>query len=247
MRNRPCRADRRLTLLLAATTLLLSGCMLFRIYDFKSQFCDYQANFELLVGKDIELRMLNPVLLDRDVVWLLGAEPTRRERSGNSLELVYVVEKDQPQVSDEYAIPIRLRFHRQDGDFRLEAGIIDKNLGSMVTPGLIDETVAHACDSRTNVADANVTVDLGDLDPDAVPRRSDIEVALGAPQQRFDGGRGALYRFRLRNARPGTQKSFARIEYAADGEHVERVRFHYLRYQMDADFVAGVGVISIDL
>ena len=234
-------------LLLMASTLLLSGCILFRIYDFKEQFCDYQANFELSVDDDIELRMLNPVLLDSDVVWLLGAEPTRREQRGAELDLVYVVEKDLPVTSDEYAIPVRLRFVKDDGEFFLSAGVIDKNLGSMITPGLIDETVAHTCDSETSIADSNVTVDLSDLDPDAVPNRADIEEALGKPMQRFDDGRGVLYRFRLRDARPGTQKSFARIWYAADGERVERVQFRYLRYELDADFVAGVGVISIDL
>jgi len=95
--------------------------------------------------------------------------------------------------------------------------------------------------------ESNVTVDLSDLDPEAVPRRAEIEEALGEPMQRFNQGRGAMYRFRLRGAAPGTQKSFARIWYAEDGERVERVRFRYLRYEMDADFVAGVGVISIDL
>lgn len=237
----------RLTLLLVGSSMLLSGCILFRIVDFKAQFCDYQANFELLVGEDIELRMLNPVLLDSDVVWLLGAEPTHRQSSGDALELVYVVEKDTPQISDEYAIPVRLHFSRDDGEFLLNAGVIDKNLGSMVTPGLIDETVAHTCDSRTSVADSNVTVDLSDLPPEAVPRRSEIEAALGEPLKRLDDGRGALYRFRLRGAKPGTRKSFARIWYAADGEQVQRVRFRYLRYELDADFVAGVGVLSIDL
>ena len=237
----------RVVLLLVASASLLSGCILFRIYDFKEQFCDYAANFELLVGEDIELRMHHPVLLDSDVVWLLGAEPTRREQTADGLDLVYVVEKDLPQASDEYAIPVRLRFVNRDDDWLLNAGVIDKNLGSMVTPGLIDETVAHTCDSETSIADSNVTVDLSDLDPDAVPRRSEIEQALGEPMLRLDDDRGALYRFRLRDARPGTQKSFARIWYAADGERVERVQFRYLRYELDADFVNGVGVISIDL
>ena len=165
-------------LLLLASMLLLSGCMLFRIVDFKQQFCDYQANFELLVGDVIELRMHHPALLDSDVVWLLGAEPTRREYQGNTLELVYVVEKDQPLASDEYAIPLRLRFRQVSGDFLLSAGVIDKNLGSVVTPGLIDETVAHTCDSQTSVANSNVTVDLSDLAPEGMPRRSDIEAAV---------------------------------------------------------------------
>jgi len=233
--------------LLLLLTGMLSGCLLFRIYEFKEQFCDYQRNFQLLVGDDITLLMLNPVLFDDDLVWLLGAEPSYREQRDGELDLVYVVEKDLPVSDPELAIPLRLRFTNNSGDYRLSAGIIHKNLGTMITPGLIDETVAHTCDSETNIADKNVSVDLSDLDPDAIPRRQEIEQALGEPTEVYEDGRVVVYRFRLRDAQPGVEKSRARVWYGEDGELVERVRFRYLRYELDANFAAGIGVISIDL
>ena len=225
----------------------LGGCLLFRVYEFKEQFCDYQRNFRLLVGDEIELQLRHPVLLDSDMVWLLGAEPSYRDEVDGELELVYIIEKDLPQPDPAYALPLRLQFSRSDGDNRLSAGIIDKNLGSMITPGLIDETMTHTCDSQTSVADRNVTVDLSDLDPAAVPTRRAIEDALGPPNELLQQGHLAVYRFRLRNARPGVQKSRAEVWYGENGQRVRRVRFRYLRYELDADFVAGVGIISIDL
>lgn len=236
----------RLLLLLPALSLGLSGCLLTRVYSFKEQFCDYQRNFELLVDQSIRLKMRHPVLRDDDMVWLLGAEPTRRTKTGDRQEMVYVIEKDLAVPDPRYAIPVRLLFQRRQGDFRWTEGVLDRNLGSMITPGLIAETVSHTCDSETSVLDKNVTVDLSDLDPASIPRRTEIEQALGEPT-RVVAERVVEYRYRLQTTQAGVEKSYARVWYADDGESVERLRFRYLRYRLDADFVTGLGVISIDL
>ena len=136
-------------LLLLTLCAQLSGCLLNRVYAFKNQFCDYRANFTLLVDGGVTLRMHSPVLLDTDVVWLIGAEPTAWSKNGSWLEMLYVVEKDLPGPTPEYAIPLRLLF--SSGDRLLSAGSIDKNLSAMITPGLIEETVAHACSSETSM------------------------------------------------------------------------------------------------
>jgi len=244
----PMMAWRRnlLLILLLSAGLLISGCLLQRVYAFKRQFCDYGRNFELVVGDEIRLNMRNPVLLDSDVVWLIGAEPTREARTGLAVEMTYVVEKDLPLSSDEYAIPLHLHFTPHDGDFRLSAGVIDRNLGAMITPGLIQETVSHTCGSATSLVDRSVTVDLSGLEPADIPTRNEIIDALGAPASTSQDGREAHYRFRLRDAKPGVEKSFARVRYDTNGR-VEHVVFRYLRYQLDADLVAGIGVVTVDL
>jgi len=226
---------------------LLSACLLTRVYEFKAQFCDYPRYFELQVGEVIALSMREPVLLESDMIWLMGAAPSYREETESGLDLLYVIEKDLPLPNPEYAVPLRLRFTTGDGGYRLSAGIIDKNLGSMITPGLIDEVVSHTCESNTSILNSNVTVDLSGLDLSAIPRRKDIEEALGLPTRTAADGRVATYQFRLQNAQSDVEKSSARIWYAANGERVERIHLRYLRYQFDADFEAGTGVISIQL
>jgi len=234
-------------LLIVASALSLSGCLLTRVYAFKEQFCDYQQNFSLQIADGISLRMRNPVLYDADVIWLLGAKPTRQTTDGDRKEMVFVVEKDIEVSDPRYAIPLRLVFARQGGRYRLSEGIIDMNLGTVITPGLIEETVAHTCDSEASVLARNVTVDLSDLDPASIPRRSIIEQALGEPTRVMGAGRRVEYRYRLQGAGPEVEKTYAQLWFSADGETVERVQFRYLRYELDADFVRGVGVISIDL
>ena len=197
----------RLVLLLVLATQL-SGCLLNRVYAFKNQFCDYQANFSLLVQDEVTLQMHNPILLDTDVVWLLGAEPTARSNHGNWLEMLYLVEKDLPVAEPGYAVPLRLRFNRHK---RLSAGVIDKNLSTIITPGLIEETVAHACNSQTSIVRKNVVFDLSGLDQADLPDQEQILEALGPPQQTLENGRLMIYRFRLQGAGPEVEKSYARV------------------------------------
>ena len=125
--------------------------------------------------------------------------------------------------------------------------MIDKNLSAMITPGLIEETVAHACSSETSMLRKNVEFDLSDLDHTDIPDRGQILDALGPPQQTLQDGRVMIYRFRLQGAGPEVEKSYARIWLGPGGDEVVRVRFRYLRYELDADFIAGRGSIKIHL
>lgn len=239
-------------ILLRLTVLLLlgmhlSGCLLNRVYAFKNQFCDYQANFTLLVGDGVTLQMHTPVLLDTDVVWLLGADPTTRREAEGRLELTYVVEKELPVLQSDYSIPLHLRFIERGDEMRLSAGMINRNLSAMITPGLIGETVAHACNSEASVMKKNVEFDLGGLQRSDIPKREQILDALGPPQEVGSNGRNMAYRFRLQGTGPEVERSFARIWFRKDGDEVERIRFRYFIYELNADFVTGRGSIRVFL
>lgn len=237
---------RTLYWLLALTLMAqLSGCLLNRVYAFKEQFCDYQSNFTFVVDDGVSMHMHHPVLRDTDVIWLLGASPTFRTEGTETLEMVYVVEKDIGENAAEYAIPLHLEFQQKNGQMLLRAGIIDKNLSAMITPGLIRETVAHACTAQARMVSRSVHFDLHDLDPDDIPTPQEIVAALGPPNGEATGG--MLYRFRLRGAGPEVEKSFARIWLDSTGKKVERVQFRYLIYQLDADFVSGEGLSLIHI
>jgi len=236
----------RLILVLVISTQL-AGCLLTRVYTFKNQFCDYQANFTLLIDDGVTLQMHKPVLLDTDVIWLLGAEPTDRSEGDGQLEIAYVVEKDLAESSPEYSIPLILRFSNYNGEQLLNTGTINRNLSAMITPGLIVETIAHACNSRTSILKRNVEFDLNDLDRNDIPSRTQIFDALGPPQQSLQNGHEIVYRFRLQGADPKAAKSYARVWFEPNGNTVERVRLRYLIYELDANFIAGKGSIAIHL
>jgi len=223
----------------------LSGCLLNRVYAFKEQFCDYQRNFTFEISDGVTMQMHHPVLRDDDVIWLLGAQPTFRKEAAEKLEMVYVVEKDVAENAREYSIPLRLVFRQENGHMLLSAGIIDRNLSAMITPGLIGETVAHACTAQTRMVSRSVHFDLHDLDPADIPTPEEIVDALGAPNRKMPDG--MLYRFRLQGGGSEVEKSFARIWLDSTGESVERVQFRYLIYQLDADFISGEGSIRIFL
>jgi len=227
--------------------LQLSGCLLTRVYAFKEQFCDYQSNFTFVIDDGVTMRMHQPVLRDADVIWLLGAQPPRRSDGREKLEMLYVVEKDIAVNPSDYAIPLRLDFVQKNGQMLLNAGMIDKNLSAMITPGLIEETVSHACTAQTRMVSKSVHFDLSDLDLDDIPTPEQIIAALGPPNEKKLDGALLQYRFRLQGAGPEVEKSFARIWLDGTRTKVERVQFRYLIYQLDANFVSGEGSIQIHL
>lgn len=85
------------------------------------------------------------------------------------------------------------------------------------------------------------------LDHTDIPDWGQILDALGPPQQTLQEERVMIYRFRLQGAGPEVEKSYAWIWLGPSGDEVERVRFRYLRYELDADFIAGRGSIKIHM
>jgi hypothetical protein len=79
IRARGASGHRRIWLWSAlACVLVLSvpGCLLNRVITVKEQMCDFETNFVFRFDDTAELRFLHPILLDSDIVWLAGAEPS---------------------------------------------------------------------------------------------------------------------------------------------------------------------------
>lgn len=85
---------RTLYWLLALTLMAqLSGCLLNRVYAFKEQFCDYQSNFTFVVDDGVSMHAPSGFAGYRcDLA--VGRFPTFRTEGTETLEMVYVVEKD---------------------------------------------------------------------------------------------------------------------------------------------------------
>jgi hypothetical protein len=229
-------STRHAVLLLLASAL--SGCLLNRVYAFKHQFCDFQHNFRLTVDAEARLLMHHPVLYDSDVVWLIGAPPTRRRYKGGGLDMVYVVEPDTPHPDPRYAIPISLNFQHSGNGYRLREGVIHQNLTSILGPALITTTVEHVCHSAPDLWRRSVEVRLSELDPADLPARRDILEALGPPRLSLAAGRIWKYRYRLQDGGADTDKTYATVWFDNTGSRLERLHIRYLRYELDADFVA---------
>ena len=225
--------------------LFLSGCLLQRLFKIKDQFCDFEDNFVIEVNEGVRFSFREPVLLDKDVIWLARAEPSDRKVVGNQLFMRYIVEKQGASSSARYDIPIDLRFLQINGSYRLKEVYVSKNLTNILTPELITQTLQSVCRAEKSLVGRSVTVDLKDLDRSRLLSRSKVIDTLGEPNRVLDGQDGISYDYKLRTG--GKRENRTRIDayFNESGNKILRVKVSTLRYHLDADFVIGQAILKV--
>jgi hypothetical protein len=100
----------------------LQGCLLTRVLETKTQLCDDQPSRVIVTRRSVsDLRVVfeKPTLTDRDVVWVVGYEPT--EITGGNTFRAFSHEAfslDRP-LDHATSLVARLLFSRLEGEYRL--------------------------------------------------------------------------------------------------------------------------------
>lgn len=232
-----------LTALVAAG--LLSACLLTRLYEFKQQFCDYRDNFSFTTGDEFLVRLLNPILLDRDVIWLAGTEPTRREQDDQSQQMQWIVDKvlPSPSVADPAfdQLYLDMDFMAEDGKYRLHQVRMDPRFSYVLSPDLMERHAANVCSSSWLVFARSGEIDLADADLSGQPDRQEIIDYLGQPtanqRNESDGSLGMLYEYRLRGSKRAEPQY--RFEFWHDESSGELLRSKAIsiRFSSTTDFI----------
>ncbi len=222
-------------------SIFLSACLLTRLYAFKQQFCDYQANFAFSTGADFRVTLSRPVLLDKDVIFLAGAEPTTRSEDAHSRKLQWRVDKQLPAgaVPDPYfdEMQMDMEFVRDDDDFLLQQVIMDKRFAYVVSPDLMSRHAHNVCNSSWLVLGRSGEIDLRDADLSGQPSRQEIMDYLGQPTAITDQDTGILYEYRLRGSKSkDPQYSFA-FWHDPDTGELTRSAARSIRFVSTTDFV----------
>jgi hypothetical protein len=232
-----------------AFSLLLSGCLLTRLFTFKQQFCDYKSNFSFVTGESFRVSLVNPVLLDTDLIWLAGAAPTETEERPDSRRLQWTVDKVLPEGGvfkpefDELAVDTR--FMLEDGDYRLSEVVMDQRFSYVVSPHLMDRHAENVCHSSWLVLGKSGEIDLSDADLSGQPHRQEIIDHLGQPTGVTDDGTGLRYEYRLRGStREGKQYSFE-FWHDPDSGELLRSSTSSIRFISTTDFVKKKMMIKI--
>ena len=69
----------RILLVFLFAILILNGCILERIFRVQKQFCDFEKYFKIEVSEGFRVILLEPVLLDKDITKLAGAQPSKKK------------------------------------------------------------------------------------------------------------------------------------------------------------------------
>lgn len=229
------------------TVLVLNGCILDRIFRLQKQLCDFEKNFQIEISEGFRIMLREPVMLDEDITWLAGAEPSEQEFIGNDLIMTYIAERKGGPADGRYDLPIELRFGRLDGKYRLKEAALGKNMTDMLTEELLTQIMQSVCRSEKSLIKQQLVIDIKSLDRSLLPGRPELTRILGPPNSTPPMATKLVYDYQLKNIDTIDNETIIEIRFDDTDEKVNRIRLEYLRYNLVADLVNGEAILSVDL
>jgi hypothetical protein len=237
----------KLLIVFLSVALFLNGCILERILRVKNQLCDFEENFQIEISEGFHVFLREPVMLDEDITWLAGASPSEQQTIGEQLVMAYIAVRNGVHADDQYDLPIKLRFIRLDGEYRLKEGYLSKNLTAMLTDELLTQIMQSVCKSEKSLIKQQIVIDISTLDRTLLPVRSEITGILGPPNPNKGIEHTLRYDYQLKNNDDADKETTIEIEFDESNQRILRIRVKYLRYNLDADFDRGEAILSVDI
>ena len=223
-------------------TLASRGCLLNRVAETRDQFCDFDSNFKLQFDGSPEFSFLNPVLLDKDILWMADAEPTELIFSDNEKSMIFVIEKavDRPDPADD--IRIELSFQRLEEQYKLASIRFDPKLKAMINQDLMDQLAIESaaqnlCSTHWSMASTKVEVDISAHDLESLPNRLEILELLGLPVYQESENDSFGYEYRLKGESQAPALARFTIWFDDSGQKPARMESQYSHFHTSTDFV----------
>lgn len=232
-----------LTALLAgALAIGVSGCLMNRVMEVRQQFCDFDSNFTLDFDESATVRFNQPVILDKDILWLAGAQPTRQSIAEDKLTMVFVIEEDVPAPNPANEIGIELEFVLGDGDYKLERISADPKLNNILnSEDMNKESVLSSaqeiCQTGLSFATREVEFDLSDEDLEQLPSRTEALEIMGPPHFIENDGQGWTWQYRLKGNQELKKRARFTVWFDDLTQKPLRMESRYARYHTRADFI----------
>jgi hypothetical protein len=232
--------------------LSLSGCFINRVVEVRDQMCDFDSNFSLQFADSANFNIHNPVLLDRDILWIAGASPTLMTNTGDELSMVFVLEKSGPNPRPEDEIHVDLSFDRIDDQYKLMNVRFDPKFNFMINPEFLDkeaiETATQTlCETGLSFASTRMEIDISDQDLDELPNRAEILDWLGPPLQADARNDSITYEYKLKGDKPDSMKARFTVWFDDSGEKPARMDSEYSHFRTSADFINKKMLLKVNI
>jgi hypothetical protein len=237
----------RIFLVFLFAILILNGCILERIFRVQKQFCDYEKYFKIEVSEGFRVILLEPVLLDKDITKLAGAQPSKKKFIRNEQVMIYIAERKGKPNHGQFDLPVELRFIYNDGEYRLKEAYLGKNLTDVLTDKLLTQIIQSVCRSEKSLVKQQITVDIRALDRTLLPTRSEITSILGPPNSKTGLQHRQLYDYQLKNNGHADKVIIVEIDFDGSGNKIHRIKVKYLGYNLEADLDKGEAILSVDI
>ena len=246
----------RKTLPIALATVLsalsLGGCLFNRVVEVRDQFCAFDANFTVDLAEGAVLDIHHPVLLDSDIIWLAGSQPTSTTHSGERLSMHYAIEKvGDPKPADP-DLWVDLDFNRSGDQYKLTGVRFDPRLKTLLGPEYLDDALIESaaqtvCETGRGWLSSTVELDIGEEELALLPTRREVIDWLGAPLHQDPADNRLSYAYRLKNDDPDPLTAHVSVWYDEAGIRPLRMESRYSRFRTEADFEARKVTMKIDL
>ena len=239
------------TILLCLLVLpALHGCLFTRVMQTRAQLCDAQPSTVIVQrepGRALRVVFEAPTLTDRDIIWIVGLQPSAITATGAGRELSYEALPLGRPRDRETALVLRLSFVQLRGDYRLSGVELPERFTSILPPQLVETAMKVVCRSQVDILSRSVKFNLADVDTAALPRRDDLAQLLGPPTAAIARTNEISYHYCLA---PCTSEStlVAKLifSFKTNGE-LQRAQARYLRYSasIDLDSTKPTGMIHL--
>ena len=182
---------------------LLTGCVYLRFLKVKNQMADFKNNFQISEDNGLSLIFLNPVLKKKDMVWLMGTEPTIKESEGNPTVWIYQLKKRYPRKRPEkknFDIPLRLTFE----DNKLTTLTLPDRFTKYFSKSLFEKFLQTFGEAEISKEDKQASSQYEGADKTEIPSTREIMAVLGKPyHDRIKGEeRTFVYRYKILSPNP---------------------------------------------
>lgn len=234
-----------------AILFTVTGCLFDRLFEVKAQACEFDQNFEFQFGESLAVHFKKPILLESDIVLILGAEPTLREETQDRLLLTYQIEESVPEPDPDLDVHIGFDFSPADGAYRLSSILLDSNFGLIFNADHLDHATLHesaktACEAVLGPGMTSFEVDISDVDLDWLPSKAEIFQLAGKPHAAGESPDNWTYRFRLKGSQNKGDVRFT-VWFDEKDQAPVKLATQYARYRSTADLEARVISMNIDL
>jgi hypothetical protein len=228
----------------------LQGCLLTRVLETRTQLCDEQPTQVIVTrrpGSGLRVVFEKPTLTDRDVVWLVGHEPT--ETTGVNAVSMFSYEAlplDRP-LDHASSLVVGLTFARLDGEYRLAEVEIPEKFNSILSPRLLDAAIRVVCKTQIGVVPPSTTFDLTSLDKTTLPSRDALTQLLGMRSATIARPNEMSYQYCLAPcAAKSSMVANLRFSFGDNGE-LNRANATYFRYSAVVDLTSSKPTATVEL
>ncbi len=192
---------------IAFLAFTMSGCVFIRLLKVKLQMQKFDRYFRIEdQGGGVTLIFLEPVMLMKDIEWLMRSRSIIQASNGRYALWKYVFKKQYPHAKTEkgnFDIAMTMFFENE----KLYKARYPKKFSSILGQEFITEALKSMGTGKIDKKQRSISAAWKDKnEPDAarIPTKPDVEKVLGQPFfiNRSDAGFLAYYKYTLQNASP---------------------------------------------